>query len=159
MHTLLLLRHAKSSWDEPALADHDRPLNARGQRDAPRMASFIVQRGLVPDVILSSSANRARSTALVVAEACDFSPELRVTRALYMAEPEDFLQALAQLPSHAGRVLVVAHNPGLEDFLEALTTIHERLPTAALAVVEPKEGLALDGQARLVEVARPKELS
>jgi phosphohistidine phosphatase len=161
--TLLILRHAKSSWKQPELLDHDRPLNKRGKKDAPRMGRLIRQLQLVPDLILSSTAVRARSTALAVAEACENSAELRLLRDLYLAEPDDCAQVLATLDERYRSVMVVGHNPGLEDLVEALTGLHEILPTAALArVALPIDGwseLRLDGNARLEQLWRPKELS
>jgi phosphohistidine phosphatase len=160
--TLLILRHAKSSWKQPELPDHDRPLNKRGKKDAPRMGRLIHQLQLVPDLILSSTAVRARSTALAVAEACKNSAELRLLRDLYLAEPDDYAQVLATLDERYRSVMIVGHNPGLEDLVEALTGLHEILPTAALArVALPIDGwseMSLDGSARLEQLWRPKEL-
>ena len=136
MKLLSILRHAKSSWSDSSLDDHDRPLNKRGTRDAPRMGHLIRERGLVPDVILSSTARRARQTALVVAETAGFPDEVRFTRTLYGAGPDDLLDALRGLPEACAHVLVVAHNPGLEELLVTLVGESHTLPTAALAVVE-----------------------
>jgi phosphohistidine phosphatase len=159
----LVLRHAKSSWKRPELHDHDRPLNKRGKKDAPRMGRLIRKLQLVPDLILSSTAVRARSTALAVAETCENAAELRLLRELYLAEPEEYAHALATLDERYRSVMVVGHNPGLEDLVEALTGVHEILPTAALACVELPidgwSGLRLDASARLEQLWRPKELS
>jgi len=76
MKTLLVLRHAKSSWDDPALGDHERPLNKRGRRDAPRMGELVREYGLIPDVVISSDAVRARRTAEAVAEAARYAGEI-----------------------------------------------------------------------------------
>ena len=162
MKSLLLLRHAKSSWKSPELADHDRPLKKRGRRDAPRMGRLLVREGLVPGLILTSSAVRARETAAAVAEACGEEAEPRPFRELYSAEPGDYAQLLGELPDDRDRVLLVGHNPTLEELLELLTGERETLPTAALALIELPIGrwreLALDGGARLVRVWRPREL-
>lgn len=136
MKTLLLLRHAKSSWKDETIADHDRPLNKRGERDAPRMGALMREEGLVPDLILTSSAKRALSTAKIAAEASGFDGEIRVSRDLYAAGPESFLEALEALPGEYKTVLTVGHNPGLEELLEALTDEAQSLPTAALAQIE-----------------------
>lgn len=136
MKTLLLLRHAKSSWKDEKLADHDRPLNKRGKRDAPRMGKLMHEENLVPDLILTSSAIRALSTAELAAEACSFDGEVQVSRDLYAAGPEAFIEELVVLPDEANVVLVVGHNPGMEELLETLTEEIQGLPTAALAQVE-----------------------
>ncbi len=136
MKTLLLLRHAKSSWKDEKLADHDRPLNKRGKRDAPRMGKLMHEENLVPDLILTSSAIRAVSTAELAAEACSFDGEFQVSRDLYAAGPEAFIEELVVLPDEANVVLVVGHNPGMEELLETLTEEIQGLPTAALAQVE-----------------------
>lgn len=160
MKTLLLLRHAKSSWADSGLADHDRPLNKRGLRDAPRMARLIVDTGWVPDVILSSTAARARATALIVAEACEWSPEVRLQRHLYLAEPDGYLEQLQRVPPQAKRVLLVGHNPGIEALGEKLSGVAVHMPTAALLVLESSAPFAAFGEhgANIVGNYRPKEL-
>ena len=135
MKKLLILRHAKSSWNHPHLADHDRPLNQRGQAAAPWMGQLLYEEDLVPDVILSSTARRARDTADLVAEASGFAGELVLLESLYHAGPDDYLAALETLPDEVELVMVVGHNPGMEILLEDLTGESERMPTAALALV------------------------
>jgi phosphohistidine phosphatase len=136
MKTLLILRHAKSSWSNANLGDHDRPLNERGKRDAPRVGRLLRREGLVPDLILCSSAERALATAEAVALESGYEQEIQVTRALYHGGPEHYLAALRQLPDVCSRVMVVGHNPGLEELLESLTGNGESMPTGALAQVE-----------------------
>ena len=85
MKTLLLMRHAKSSWDDPDVADHDRPLNKRGKKDAPRMGQWLAEQGLTPEVIVTSTAKRARKTAELVAESCGCQREPIVLPELYHA--------------------------------------------------------------------------
>ena len=163
MKTLLIMRHGKSSWDNATLADHDRPLNPRGKRDAPRMGNLIRDQNLVPDHILSSTAKRARKTAAKAAEACGFQHALELRESLYHASCSDWLQAASEVPGNVDRLLVVGHNPGLEELVETLTGQSEAMPTAALAQValpidswqELFEGI--DGQ--LVELWRPRELA
>ena len=135
MKTLLVLRHAKSSWRESELADHDRPLNKRGKRDAPRMGELIRADGLLPDLVLTSSARRALTTAELVAEASGYDGEIQVSRDLYAAGPEEFIEALCALPDALDTVLVVGHNPGLEELVETLTEEAPAMPTAALAQI------------------------
>jgi phosphohistidine phosphatase len=136
MKTLIIMRHAKSSWEQANLADHDRPLKKRGKRDAPRMGELLMDEDLIPDLIVSSSAKRAVATVEAVAEACDYSGDILVTRDLYHADSETFIEELQAVDDQASVVMVVGHNPGLEDFLEELTGDWHRLPTAAVAVVD-----------------------
>jgi len=133
---VLLLRHAKSSWKDADLPDHDRPLNHRGERDAPRMGRLMKEQALVPELILSSTAKRARETALRVTEACGYTGEVRLLSELYLAEPDAYLAVLRSLPDAVGHVMLVGHNPGMEQLLERLVGQAHALPTAALAVVE-----------------------
>lgn len=160
--TLLILRHAKSSWDDGSLPDHDRPLNRRGERDAPRMGRYLVENALVPDLVLSSTARRARQTALSVMEECGWRGELRLVRSLYLAEPADYATAVQSAPPACERVLLVGHNPGLESLIEGLTGESLTMPTAALAVLELAAGawsdLSLDGRTKIASNCRPKDL-
>ena len=163
MKTLLLLRHAKSSWKDAELRDHERPLNGRGKRDAPQVGRLLAEQGLVPDLIASSTARRARKTAEKVAEASGYVGALDAAAALYLATPQAIAQVIRLLPDEAGRVLLVGHNPGLEELLAELTGRHERLPTAALAHleldIERWQDLTPQTRARLVQLQRPKELA
>ncbi len=137
MKTLLILRHAKSSWNDPALDDHVRPLNVRGERDAPRIGKFVREHGLIPDVIISSDAVRARLTAEAVAKAARYPREILVDSRLYGAEPSDLIAVLRTIQeAKAGTVMIVGHNPGLEELVAQLTGEQEDLPTAALAHIE-----------------------
>ncbi len=136
-HKLLsILRHAKSSWKDSSVDDHDRPLNKRGKRDAPRMGRLMREQGLVPDVILCSTARRARDTAEKVAETSGFAGDQRLVRDLYLGSPEAYLEAASQLWDEVSHAMVVGHNPVLEDLLAALVGEGHPMPTAALAVVE-----------------------
>jgi phosphohistidine phosphatase len=135
MKTLLILRHAKSSWSKPGLADIDRPLNKRGKSDAPRVGSAIRKADLVPDLIISSPAIRARKTAVAVAEACGYEGEIEINDDFYPGDPESYIKTLQSLPDDTQSVMVVGHNPGLEELLETLTGESAALPTAALAQV------------------------
>lgn len=136
MKLLLILRHAKSSWKETGLSDHSRPLNQRGIKDAPRMGQVLFEEDLVPDLILSSTAQRARDTAGLVADASGFDGEIHFVESFYHASPSDYLEALSSLSSDKNIVMIVGHNPGMEMLLEMLTGEDERLPTAALALIQ-----------------------
>jgi phosphohistidine phosphatase len=162
MKTLLLLRHAKSSWKHPELADHDRPLNKRGKRTAPLMGALLQDEDLIPDLILCSSAVRTHITAILVAKSCTYTGEIKQTRKLYLAEPQTYLEVLQQVSEKHGRVLVVGHNPGLEELIEALTGEAMVMPTAALAYIELPlkrwRDLDMNTECKLVNVWRPKNL-
>ena len=162
MKTLLLLRHGKSSWSDTSLADHERPLKKRGREAAKRMGQRIRELDLVPDHILTSSAVRAVATAqLVVAEAA-FDGEVEVVPVLYHADPSAFVAIASRVPNSFERVLIVGHNPGLEDWLERLIGHVETFPTAALAQVElPVDSwldLSLSTRGTLKGLWRPKEI-
>lgn len=134
MKTLLVMRHAKSDWANENLDDHDRPLNTRGERDAPRMALYIRDNVQCPDVILSSTALRARATAEIVAVNCGGKPVV-LTRRLYLAEPRAYFNEIRALPENVARAMVVGHNPGISEFLSELIVENVEMPTTAVAVV------------------------
>ncbi len=136
MKTLLILRHAKSSWKDEEVADHDRPLNKRGKRDAPRMGKLLLESHLEPELIISSTAKRARKTASKVARKCGYQGVIELTGALYLAPSSEYITVLRTVPDHTDRVMVVGHNPGVEELLISLTGQETHLPTAALAQVE-----------------------
>lgn len=162
MKTLLILRHAKSSWKNSNLADHERPLNERGRRDAPRMGRWLKEQKLTPDLIISSSAERALATAEAVALASDYEGEISVTRQLYHAAPFAYLDAAKALGNDAERVMVVGHNPGLADLIAYLAGESTRVPTATLAHVtlelDDWANLDIETPATVQAVWRPKEL-
>ncbi len=135
MKTVLILRHAKSSWSKPGLADIDRPLNKRGKRDAPRMGAFLHEQDLVPDLILSSPARRARKTAQAVSENSSYDGEIEIVPDFYPGDPETFILTLMSIPDQVNSVMIVAHNPGLEELLYELAGESARMPTSALAQV------------------------
>ncbi|KUK92473.1 MAG: hypothetical protein XE06_1255, partial [Anaerolineaceae bacterium 46_22] len=133
MKTLLLMRHAKSSWKDSSLSDHERPLKKRGRRDSKIIAQELDKNDLYPHVILSSSATRAMETVEVIVDALDYENRIIFTDELYMAEPEDFVDVLSDLSDDDDTVLIVGHNPGMEAFLQIIDGEIESLPTAALA--------------------------
>ena len=161
MKTLLILRHAKSSRKKP-VADHDRPLNKRGKSDAPRMGKVLRDAGLQPDLIISSTAKRAKKTADKVAKHSGYPGVIELSRDLYLAGPEGYRSVLRGLSDAYESVLVVGHNPGLEILIEALTGQDEMLPTAALAhilvEIERWEEFDENARGRLVEIWRPRLL-
>jgi phosphohistidine phosphatase len=136
MKTLLILRHAKSSWSHPELSDHERPLNKRGKRDAPRMGELLRAEGLVPDIIMSSTARRAQETAERVIDASGFDGKLLLIPEFYHSSYETMLELLRELPDDAECVMIIGHNPDLEEFIESLTDDYTPLSTASLAKIE-----------------------
>jgi phosphohistidine phosphatase len=144
MLTLSLLRHAKSNWDDPALADHDRPLAKRGTKAAPEIAKYLKREELLPNLVLCSGAVRTRATlALILAEIGRAAPEIRYDDTLYLADPETVLQRIKDVePVHA-HVMVIGHNPGLHALALELTGGGERKAVAALATEFPTAALAV----------------
>jgi phosphohistidine phosphatase len=157
---LLLLRHAKSSWDDDSLPDHERPLNKRGRRDAPRVGDWLKKTDRVPQCILSSTARRARKTARIAAEHCGFDGRLLLLPELYLAAPGDFLNVLATVPDTIRTVLLVGHNPGMEDFASEICGQSLVMPTAALADIDLGDlawkELSLEPRGRLIELWTPR---
>jgi phosphohistidine phosphatase len=162
MKTLLVMRHAKSSWAEASQADEQRPLNKRGRRDAPRMGRLLREKGIVPQAILSSTAERARQTALAVAAESGFEGELQFEASLYAAPAEAYLALLQRLPAELQIVMVVGHNPGVDELVSELTGEDEHLSTAAIARLELSlerwSDVSAETEARLETVWRPREL-
>jgi phosphohistidine phosphatase len=162
MKTLLILRHAKSSWKDSALTDYQRPLNKRGKRDAPKVGRLLRENGLVPELILSSPAIRARNTAEIVAEESGYEGEIEYFPEFYPGDPQAYIEALNRLPDEYRYVMVVGHNPGLEELIETLTDDWFRLPTAALAqlLFSIKSWRELDDETegRVINLWRPRDL-
>lgn len=162
MKTLLLLRHAKSSWSNPSLADIDRPLNKRGKRDAPRIGALLREEDLIPDIIISSPALRARNTAKAVTEASGYEGKIEINEDYYPGDTDSFIESFYSLEAGIDSVMIVAHNPGLEEFLNDLTGESAHLPTSALAQVtlliddwfELEEGAV----GKLINIWRVKEM-
>ncbi len=163
MKTLMLLRHAKSSWKDSEIPDPDRPLNKRGKKTAPVVGRLLLTEGLVPDLILSSTAVRARDTAKAVAEASSYEGPFELLDSLYLATAGKLLsEAQSHTPDSVGRLLLVGHNPGMEDLVEILSGKREAFPTAALAVfeigIDGWKALELGVETKLVKVYRPREI-
>ena len=134
MKTLYVLRHAKSSWKAADLPDHERPLNARGRRDAPNVGRWIASDGVVPARIVASTAVRAQTTArLAAAEIAEPAPEVELDAALYFEGPDAYLATLVGLAADVDCALLVGHNPDVESVVEELTGEPVTMPTAALA--------------------------
>jgi phosphohistidine phosphatase len=121
MKTLYIVRHAKSSWDNPNQADFDRPLNDRGKRDAPRIGKRLKEKRIVIDLLLTSPAQRALSTSIAIAGVLGYPKEnIRTDRKLYHASEEDILNVIHTLKDKFSNVMITGHNPGLTDFVNSL---------------------------------------
>lgn len=118
------------------MEDHNRPLNKRGKHDAPLVGKLIREQELTPDLIIASTAKRTKDTARLVAEACGYQGEIELCQELYLSDTTCYLDVLHTLPDKVNCVLVVGHNPDLQELLELLTDYAEPFPTAALAQVE-----------------------
>lgn len=120
--TLLLVRHAKSSWASPLQSDFERPLNERGLRNAPEMGKRLKAAGLVPDLIISSSALRTRQTATLLAEELGYDAEkIQWEEKLYHASPATIEDVIFGAPDHAAIIMIVTHNPGITDLVNQLS--------------------------------------
>ncbi|MEQ9556008.1 MAG: histidine phosphatase family protein [Rhodospirillales bacterium] len=171
MKTLLLLRHAKSDWAEPGLDDIDRPLAPRGQDAAPRMGRYLRTEGLVPDLVLCSTARRAQDTWALVAAELDPAPPVRFRKGLYAVSSAALLAAIRRVPDDCACLLLIGHNPEIEDLAhrlagtgkaKALAGLAEKYPTAALAEIRferdswTKIG---EGAGALRRFVRPRDLA
>ncbi len=138
MKTLYLMRHAKSSWSFDDLSDQERPLNDRGRDDAPRMGQALARRHVVLDLLVSSPAVRALSTATLVARELPYPHDrIRVEAGIYGADVDELLALIRALPDTAGSVLLVGHNPTITDTANALSpTSFKELPTAAVVCLK-----------------------
>jgi len=135
MKTLLLLRHAKSSWNDSSARDFDRPLNKRGMKAAPLIGRYMRKRKVMPDAVISSPAVRARLTAELVVDAAGIDVEVRLNERIYEASTDQLMGVVSEIEERASVVLLVGHNFGIEQFLERLTGEVHRMPTAALAQI------------------------
>ena len=135
---LTLLRHAKSSWKDPDLDDFERPLNGRGNRDAPMMGERLLARGARPSLFLTSNATRARETARLIAKAIGFPVEfLQSEPELYLATADEMLALLAQQPDEFNDMLVCAHNPGITELANRLTGAGiDNIPTCGIVAMQ-----------------------
>jgi phosphohistidine phosphatase len=138
MKTLFLIRHAKSSWDNPGLRDFSRPLNDRGLRDAPAMAALLRAQGVKPDLIVSSPAKRALGTALFFADAFGIADEaVRREPSIYEAAPTEILRIVAKLPDSAATVLLFGHNPTFTEVANRFTeNFIDNVPTCGIVQIE-----------------------
>ncbi|MDO9086616.1 MAG: histidine phosphatase family protein [Anaerolineaceae bacterium] len=135
MKTLLIMRHAKSSWKEQEIPDHDRPLKKRGRKDIGNIAKVLKKKGLVPDLILSSTATRAKDTAKLLIDKLGYKGKLELLENLYMAEPDTYIQKIATVGNKIDTLLIVGHNPGLEGLVMTFGDKIASLPTGSIAKI------------------------
>jgi phosphohistidine phosphatase len=143
MKRLYLLRHAKSSWDDPTLVDHDRPLAPRGRRAVKVMAKHLRREGIAPQLVLCSTSRRTRQTLTRIAPDLGKSSDVEITSELYAARAAELLEVLRQVPEGVESVMLIGHNPGMQDLALSLardgpqvTRVRGKFPTAALATLE-----------------------
>lgn len=138
MRTLFLIRHAKSSWDNPGLRDFDRPLNRRGLHDAPQMAKTLVKQGVKPDLLVSSPAKRALTTALFFAETFGIAGEAVLREEnIYEAAPREILRIISNLPDSAQTVFLFGHNPTFTEVANHFTEdFIDNIPTCGIVQIE-----------------------
>jgi phosphohistidine phosphatase len=167
---LYLLRHAKSSWDDPALPDHDRPLAPRGRRAARKVADHLRRAGIAPALVLCSTARRATETLDAIMPALGRAPDVRVEEDLYLASTEELVHRLHEIPAQVPSVLLIGHNPSIQSAALVLARGHnqaliarlrDKMPTGALATLEldGEWSAAAAGTARLVSLVVPRELA
>ncbi len=138
MKTLYLVRHAKSSWEDPALTDIERPLNKRGIKDAPKMGKVLKKADLKPDCIITSHARRALETAEIIADKIGFPiKKVKVVEKLYLASTCDFFERISKLDDKLNTVVIVGHNPGLTSLANQLSNASiDNIPTCGIFVVK-----------------------
>lgn len=145
MLTLILFRHAKSSWDDASLKDFERPLNVRGRQAAPRMGRYLATVGHTPDLILCSSAVRTRETAKLALAKLEGAPLPKFMDGLYLAEAERIMDVIRTTPGSIQKLMLIGHNPGLQDLaidligrasVSDMRRLQTKLPTAAVVVIK-----------------------
>lgn len=167
---LILLRHAKSAWDNPSIPDFERPLSKRGRMAAPIMGAYLARTGMVPDLVLASSARRAIETLDLVSAGWPSKPPVRKLKSLYRAMPREMLRRIQAVGREPDRVMVVGHNPGIADLANWLCAdgnpeqrggLARKFPTGAIAVLEfdAEDWGEVDAETgRLVDFAAPKQI-
>ena len=162
MKTLYLVRHAKSSWSTPGMRDFDRPLNDRGLNDAPKMASFLQKSGLIPDLLVSSPARRAHTTARFFADTFGINDQEIVLKPdIYEADPTDILRIISELPETSSAAMIFGHNPTFTDVANLFSDdIIENVPTCGVICIKSradKWNELFEGNSRIAASLFPKE--
>lgn len=161
MKTLLIMRHAKSNWENSEQSDFERPLNEFGLKAAPFMGNIIFHNNLQPDLIISSPAKRAKQTAVLVKAVAEINAEIDYADELYGAKLSDFIEITSSIENKFDSVLLIGHNPELEAFVEKLTGEFHQISTASIAVIK----LNIESWKQISEncgslelIVRPREL-
>ena len=160
---LVVMRHAKSSWNSEARTDHERPLNNRGKRDAPRMGQRIVELGWQPDFVLSSDSRRTRDTMAGLSDAFDDNVEVQFWRDLYHSGVEAVVSYVSQVDSDVRTVMILGHNPGWEHVVFHLTGEDVIMKTATAALLEMdaidwNQAIRSEASWKIIDVIYPREL-
>jgi phosphohistidine phosphatase len=162
MKTLLLLRHAKSSWKDASVADFERPLISRGKRASDLIGRFLKKKKLHPVLVLCSTAIRARETLRLVLEAARLVTEVQYNQCLYLASADRLAEIVSQIEDDRAIVMLVGHNPGMEDLIPRLTGVTDGMPTGALAKiifeVDRWTEISHERHGRLEWLVKPKDL-
>jgi phosphohistidine phosphatase len=161
MKKLIVIRHAKSSWDYPELSDSERPLNKRGMRDAPRMGARLMKTGWIPDLMISSPARRAMDTARMISRELNY-PEERIRREekLYFGGIRGMQDVIRKLDDGHDRIMIFSHNPTIEGFIDQMVGgFYEHVPTCAIAGIEfdVESWSAIGGNGKLLFFDYPKK--
>lgn len=136
MKKLYLIRHAKSDWSNPSLDDFDRPLSQRGKKNAPFMGEILKNKGINPDLIISSPAYRARETARKIAKKIKYIEEIMYNEYIYEASLKTILEVMNFIEDEYDEVILVGHNPGLNMLAFYLVNFNENLPTSGVIEIE-----------------------
>jgi phosphohistidine phosphatase len=167
---LILLRHAKSAWDNLSTADFERPLSNRGRKAAPLVGAYLARRGMVPGLVLSSSAKRAVETLDLACAGWQTKPTVRKLKSLYLAMPREMLRRVQAVGREPDCVMLVGHNPGIADLASWLCShgkadqrarLARKFPTGAIAVIEfdvEDWGDVEADAGRLVDFVTPKQI-
>lgn len=167
---LILLRHAKSAWDDPGLADFDRPLASRGRKAAPLVGAYLARRNMVPGLVLTSSAQRAIETLDLVCAGWQTKPTVRKLKSLYLAMPREMLRRVQAIGRGPDCVMLVGHNPGIADLANWLCShgkaeqrakLARKFPTGAVVVIEfdVEDWADIDPESgHLIDFATPKQI-
>ncbi len=170
MKTIYMLRHAKSSWDDSSLPDHDRPLNERGRAAAPLVGAHMKRAGYLPDLVLCSTATRTRQTLEAALAEAEAQPVIEFEEELYLAGPGEMLDLVRSVPDTVESVLLVGHNPGTgmlaaalsgDGLPERMDLMRAKFPTTGLAIIELSVDRWKDtvgGCGTLKEFVRPRDL-
>jgi phosphohistidine phosphatase len=165
--TLYLLRHAKSSWDDPSLADHDRPLAPRGRRASKAIAGYLQRHAITPSLVLCSSSRRTRETLEQISAAFDKGADVRIEESLYATSATRLLEMLQGVDSRVSSVMLIGHDPSIRELAlnlagsgSRLERLREKFPTGALATLAFRGSWSelRPGTAELVAFVKPREL-